>query len=323
MGLITIRIYQAQARLTCNDGRVDVSNATCNYVTGLVYSNWSNWSPVSPKQTRNCTAWYPDPSTVNAGQTYTGTRTCDVYYKRTRTVSKQWNDGRANTYLRTETGNQWIASTSDEGSVTGTKPRVIVSQGWGNWSNWSSWSYGSISCSSANLFPGVDKQTCTRPKSRTQTRQYIYTYSMAPITVYGSTQTNTSTGTDTISNKCHPTGNSAGNIPCKPIGFTWSAPEILIHQIFRVDGANTCIPMLKDMDFVLGSMSKDPDFQDAGLIVNMFYEEFYGNKKSGSCSVEGEKNFFIEDNSDELEVIDRCGSDANYERTSYRQVCGG
>ena len=204
------------ARLTCNDGRIDVSNESCAYVTGLRYSGWSSWRWVSPAENRNCTAWSPSASSVNEGQTFTARRTCEHRQISTQNVYKEWSDGRSDTFTRTDTKYQWVSVEASEQRV-GTR-RYLISQGWGDWSNWSGWSYGSTTCSSTNLYPGVDRQTCTRPKTKTRTRRYIYTYSSSPVTVYGSSQTDTyNGGSDTVSTKCHATGNTRATLPCQPI----------------------------------------------------------------------------------------------------------
>ena len=306
------------ARLTCNDGRIDVSNEKCTYVTGLTYSGWSNWRWTSPLQKQNCTTWSPNANTVEEGKSFTARRTCDHRQISTQNVYKKWSDGRSNTFVRTNTKYRWVNVEETE-SQTGSQ-RYLVSEGWGNWSNWSSWNYGTTSCRSTNLYPGVDKQVCTRSKTRTQTRRYVYTYSSAPTKVYGSTDTNTQSGTDTLSSKCHAPGNTSSTLPCAQIGNTWSQPELIAHR--EPNTANTCYPAMEASFFFMATYTNvDPDLEHAGVSFGGFVtSENLGQVKSGSCSNKGEKNFILDHNKNQSNPI-YCGQNSNVEYFIYRQVC--
>lgn len=170
------------ARLTCNDGRIDVSDDSCLYVTELVYSEWGDWFPASPKRTRNCTEWSPHPSTVKDGELYTATRSCDVYHNRTQNVYKKWSDGRNNTFFRTNVEGQWFVSVSQEGGVVGTRERYLVSEGWGDWTTVTS-SYEEENCvdKTHHLGLGYWSSTCDVYLVKFQIRQYEFRYSAEPF----------------------------------------------------------------------------------------------------------------------------------------------
>jgi len=101
------------ATASCSDGRVSVSG-TCKYVVRTETSNWTAWSETD----RDC-SYAPLAETVPDGERFSQNVTCEIDYRRTRTISNVWNDG-SKTLVRTEAETETQTQTSSR-TATGTK----------------------------------------------------------------------------------------------------------------------------------------------------------------------------------------------------------
>lgn len=124
--------------------------------TRSVTVSWSAWS--NDGGVTGCSGWSPSPSTVNAGTTFTQSRSCTQPRKRTR----YYKVGSSTISSATESGS---TSVSQSQSATGTKDYITNSNYKGSWSGWSN-DGGQYSCSSW----GASTATVDYGKSFTQTQ---------------------------------------------------------------------------------------------------------------------------------------------------------
>ncbi len=109
------------------------ATGTKNFIVTEKALTWATWSNVASPY--NCSAWTPTPDTVNLGDSYEQTRSCEQEQARSRTVNNVWEDG-SETKKRTDEEEQTITVTQSQ-TVTGTKDYIVSTRtgsydAWGN-----------------------------------------------------------------------------------------------------------------------------------------------------------------------------------------------
>ncbi|MBD77310.1 MAG: hypothetical protein CL840_00050 [Crocinitomicaceae bacterium] len=147
------------------------ATGTKDYITGTSTGTWGSWA--NSGSPTGCEAWSPAVSTVNLGESFTQTRTCDQAQTRSRTIYNVWKSGKTTT-KSTETGTQTI-DVSQSQSATGAKDYITTTRNgsWGTWSNSGSakncggWT---PSPSTVNLNQSfTQNRTCEQDQTRTRT----------------------------------------------------------------------------------------------------------------------------------------------------------
>lgn len=187
----------------------NVNVTTQNWIaTSSTYSSWTNSSGVY-----NCSNWSPDPSTVNAGQTYTQTAT-NCYVNQTRTRQDRQYETGSGQYRNigaAVTESQIVGGQSSTRTATGTRENWVatssVYSGWWNTSgtyNCNNWGPDPSNYDSGTQFT-QSANDCLINQARTrQDRQYeTYTGQYRNVggqvtetqTIGGQYATRTATGT--------------------------------------------------------------------------------------------------------------------------------
>jgi hypothetical protein len=154
---------------------IDVTQAKEDYgtdpgVTGQSAGAWQNYG--SPT---NCSSWTPDRSSVNLGQSFTQTRSCDQQQRQSVTTTTRYSDG---TQQSSSSYNYKTVRNSYSNPTTGTKD-YVTSTRWvyshqtlGGKRNCSSWSPSRDSVDEGTRF--TQSQSCKHTVYKYYDKEYTY-----------------------------------------------------------------------------------------------------------------------------------------------------
>ncbi len=148
------------------------ATGTKDYVTTTSAGSWSSWS--NSGSPTGCGGWSPSTGTVNLGDSFTQSRSCDQAQKRTRTIYNVWKSG-DRTAKTTETGNQSVTVTQSQ-SATGAKDYITGELSYGPYSaytnsgspnNCETWSPAASTVNLGSSF--TQTRECRQSQSRQRT----------------------------------------------------------------------------------------------------------------------------------------------------------
>lgn len=93
------------------------TEGTKDYIVSTTAGEWSDWA--NKGEATGCGTWSPSTATMNYGESFTQTRSCDQVQGKTRTIYNNWQSGEQTVYT-TETDEQLITVTQNQ-SATGVK----------------------------------------------------------------------------------------------------------------------------------------------------------------------------------------------------------